>query len=972
MSELESMLREQIISLGKDPDRVVSAAPTGDENKVIDLDAIPVSFTVPASGNGVPAVGVLLEWTERLAGDYDENGLVTINDISPFGLTWQQSLQYVDPRGEGVKWPSADGTSPAQPYDPIWRLARVDGEPNGLITLGDLAPIAKHFGESVSGYRVYRKAPGDIGYLLLTDALFTTITPDDLEGKVSIPREATHAAGTAGPDKDFGVHYAFFDQSVPGPGDYEYAVAPYDEATDAEGPLSFVFNVTYPATPAPVPDPGTQAPEVTLSTLGSTSGDAPFTISFIAQPLSHATEIEALLWDFESDGVIDQATGRNTTAEHTYGAPGQVTATVYAVEPGGRSASGQLAIDVLDQGNSLPTAVAAADPISGPAPLLVTFDGSGSTDKEGIQFYEWDPEGDGTFLGKSPLPTASFTLPEGEYDSVLQITDLAGAIATASVHISVGPIDSDPPVVTIDASIPPDTYAPASIDFTFTLDDPEDGPMTLEIDWDNDGLFDSTELVVDGQVVRSQLFSDFGAHTVAARLTDDHGLTGSDTFDFTLLENHPPVAQLAADIDFGTAPLTVSFDASASSDPDGQPLTYYWSFQGPGNYIGPLTAQEVFTYYTFGIRGAWVRVVDSEGLSAETAVSIQTTSGWEIRKILNAGSGSGFGDPEVSLAIIAGNPAVAYVRDGNVYYARSDNVKGTFWSTAVLVDAPGFGAGEPTLKTVNGRPAIAFLSGAGDVLFSSALDANGNSWNPEVQVAFTSGSGSATDMEIVNGQPAISWIDSLGNLRYVRALDSDGVLWGTPHDFGANGSFIFSEEIDLDIVANNPALVACNGTSVNYYRALDNDGTLWNTAQSVHSGGELQKSAAMYVPPGLPAGLPVVLYLTDAGTFARQANDVAGLSWTAAAQASAVNSFDYKAGFIGAELEVKAIGGVPATVDLEGNFFFSSDAFGAGWEPRNGIGDLPIFLDSYDLAEVNGAAGVAFETSAGLHFARLR
>ena len=96
--------------------------------------------------------------------------------------------------------------------------------------------------------------------------------------------------------------------------------------------------------------------------------------------------------------------------------------------------------------NQLPVAVATATPITGTAPLVVTFQGSASYDPDGtIASYSWNFGDGGASTASNPSHTYTSA---GNYTATLTVTDNLGGTGSAVVAITV----TQPAVTTVHIS----------------------------------------------------------------------------------------------------------------------------------------------------------------------------------------------------------------------------------------------------------------------------------------------------------------------------------------------------------------------------------------------------------------------------------------------------------------------------------------------------------------------------------------
>ncbi|MBU2946338.1 PKD domain-containing protein, partial [Zobellia uliginosa] len=307
-----------------------------------------------------------------------------------------------------------------------------------------------------------------------------------------------------------------------------------------------------------------------------TNGEAPLTISFTGDTSSDPdNDTLSYLWDF-GDGST--STLQNPT--HVFQSPTTYNVVLTVTDDGSPSLSDEASAITIEAGNAnqFPVAVASANTTNGNAPLTVNFTGSDSSDPDAndILSYFWD-FGDGN---TSTLENPSHEFAAGTYDVVLTVTDDASqprSNSATAIRIEAGIANRIP--VALSSADFTNGNAPLTVKFTGSNSSDPDND-TLSYLWNfGDGSTSESENPVHE-------FSAAGSYEVVLTVTDNGSPVLSNVATTITIEvnqaNQSPTATASADVLNGTAPLTVKFTGSTSSDPDDDSLSYFWDFGDGG------------------------------------------------------------------------------------------------------------------------------------------------------------------------------------------------------------------------------------------------------------------------------------------------------------------------------------------------------------------------------------------------------
>ncbi|HOV47512.1 MAG TPA: PKD domain-containing protein, partial [Anaerolineae bacterium] len=238
------------------------------------------------------------------------------------------------------------------------------------------------------------------------------------------------------------------------------------------------------------------------------SGAAPLTVTFTDQS---AGVITAWNWDF-GDGA--SSTLQNPT--HTYTRTGSFTVTLTVTGPGG--SDGEIKPSYITVGDAPPTAAFTATPLSGAAPLTVTF-----TDQStgAITAWNWDFGNGASSTLQNPTHAYTGT---GSFTVTLTVSGPGGSDAEIkSGYITVSSSAYAPPTASIDAIAPnPAVQGQDTLIFNGSgHDNDEGGAYITACAWTSslDGLLSTQEDFTAPAAALS-----VGVHTIAFKVQDDEGV----------------------------------------------------------------------------------------------------------------------------------------------------------------------------------------------------------------------------------------------------------------------------------------------------------------------------------------------------------------------------------------------------------------------------------------------------------------
>lgn len=354
------------------------------------------------------------------------------------------------------------------------------------------------------------------------------------------------------------------------------------------------------------------------------SGPAPLEIEFDAsKSFDPDGEIVAYEWDMDEDGEFDDAKGVKT--KYSFGKEGSYKITLRVTDNSGEFATFEKTIEAKP--SVLPRAVISVASEDGKfyvgKPYSFTAEKSSSPTGKIVK-YDWS-FGDGT--PKEKTRSASHTFNKvGTFEVILVVTDESGESAEASLKANVilSPQAPKANIETIPAKAKPEEktlegVAPFEVTFDGSKStDPDNNIVDYKWDFNSDGTVDASG------VIAKQTYTDAGTYTATLTVIDADGNETPATLTVKV-KLQGITAKITATPVTGIVPLTVSFDASGSTYPGKQIVSYEWDF-GDGSAKKLAGAQIGYKYQQVGIFEAKVTAIGADNARNTTKVLVTVQS----------------------------------------------------------------------------------------------------------------------------------------------------------------------------------------------------------------------------------------------------------------------------------------------------------------------------------------------------------
>ncbi|MBD3270087.1 PKD domain-containing protein [Candidatus Peregrinibacteria bacterium] len=368
------------------------------------------------------------------------------------------------------------------------------------------------------------------------------------------------------------------------------------------------------------------------------SGPAPLTVNFDgSESSSPAGNIVRYDWDFSGTNTFRDAEG--ATAEYTFEREGEYEVSLRVTDNTGQSDIETMTIEV--QGENAPQAVINIPTETGEYYVneSITFQGQDSTSPNGaIESYAWN-FGDGS--QNANTRTATHTYEEiGTYEVALTVTDEEGVSSTSYETIEIETKEGAPRAIidSTPAREGEETGITGTVPFEVSFSgasstDPDNNIVEYQWDFDGDGTFDA-----NGETVK-YIYQNPGVYNASLNVTDAAG-NESGAVMVVNVNQQGVTARIDADNVEGSAPLTVTFDASGSTAPGSRIVSYEWNFgDGSPRKIG--TSQITYKYESIGnfTPTVTVRTADGKSDSAEMVINVRPV---DLTACFDASTDSGY------------------------------------------------------------------------------------------------------------------------------------------------------------------------------------------------------------------------------------------------------------------------------------------------------------------------------------------